>query len=101
MSRTRISLICVDMSQNAFGRAYVLARVLKRSYEVKVVGAQFGSEVWAPMAGLLEAADIEVHSIPTALFPRFFGSAVKLWQGVVGGFVYAFKTFPPRFWVGF
>ena len=26
MSKARITLICADMSRNAFGRAYVLAR---------------------------------------------------------------------------
>ena len=98
MSKARITLICADMSRNAFGRAYVLARVLHRSYQVKVVGAQFGRGVWAPMAGLLEAEGIEVRSIPASHHPRFLGAASKLWRAVDDSdLIYALKPYPTSF----
>lgn len=97
MSKARITLICADMSRNGFGRAYVLARVLSRSYEVKVVGAQFGRGVWSPMAGLLEAEGIEVCSIPSARHPRFFGAAAKLREAIDGDVLYPLKPYPTSF----
>src|SRR6188472_4153633 len=97
MTRLRISLICADTARNAFGRAYVLARVLSRSYQVQVVGAQFGSSVWKPMAGMLEAEGIEVCSIPSALYPRFVGRAAKIWQTIHADVVYALKPYPTSF----
>lgn len=97
MSKARIALICADMSRNAFGRAYVLARVLSRSYQVRVVGAQFGRGVWSPMAGLLEAEGIEVCSIPAARHPRFFGAAAKLWRAIDADVLYPLKPYPTSF----
>src|SRR4051794_22016287 len=100
MSNTRISIICPDMSRNVFGRAYVLARVLKRSFPVQVIGPQFGRGVWAPMAGMLEAQGIQVCSIPSSMYPRFLSSAVKLWQGIDAELIYAIKPYPTSFGVG-
>jgi len=85
------------MSRNAFGRAYVLARVLARSYQVQVIGTQFGRGVWPPMAGLLEANGIEVRSIPASPHPRFMGTARKLWQAIDADLVYASKPYPTSF----
>ena len=97
MSRTRICLLCADMSRNAFGRAYVLARVLSRAHDVQVVGAQFGVGVWSPMAGLLEAEGIEVRSIPAFRHPRFLGAATQLWQSIDADVLYALKPYPTSF----
>lgn len=100
MSRLRVCLLCADVSRNAFGRAYVLARVLARDHEVQVVGPQFGASVWPPMAGLLEKHGIRVTAVPSRGYPRFLASARKLWKTIRADLVYALKPYPTSFGLG-
>ncbi|MFQ6100776.1 MAG: glycosyltransferase family 4 protein [Anaerolineae bacterium] len=100
MPRLRICLLCTDVSRNAFGRAYVLARVLARDYEVQVVGPQFGASVWPPMAGLLEKHGIRVTAVPSRGYPRFLASARQLWKAIEADLVYALKPYPTSFGLG-
>ena len=44
----KISILASDLSDNATGRADLLARLLSSRYEVDVVGPQFGKGLWAP-----------------------------------------------------
>ncbi len=53
----RIGVVTHDAAGNALGRALVLAELLDRVGPVHLVG--FGSEIWAPVAGLRD-----VHLIP-------------------------------------
>ncbi len=46
----RISILTPDVSQNCFGRAYLLARILQKHYEVEIVGPAFGRGIWPPLA---------------------------------------------------
>ena len=48
----KISIITPDMSMNALARAYLLARILQRRFEIELIGPIFGSEVWKPLQGL-------------------------------------------------
>jgi glycosyltransferase involved in cell wall biosynthesis len=48
----KISVLTPDLSQNCLGRAYLLARILQRRYEVEIVGCLFGEAVWQPLADL-------------------------------------------------
>src|SRR5207302_6889152 len=47
-SRVKISVLAADLSDNATGRADLLARLLSSRYEVEVVGPRFGADVWMP-----------------------------------------------------
>jgi glycosyltransferase involved in cell wall biosynthesis len=100
MSRLRICLLCADVSRNAFGRAYVLARVLARNYEVQVAGARFGASVWPPMAGLLEAYGIQVIAVPARGYPWFPAAARQLWRAIQADLIYALKPYPTSFGLG-
>ena len=42
----KISVLAFDLSDNATGRADLLARLLAPRYEVDVVGPEFGAGVW-------------------------------------------------------
>jgi glycosyltransferase involved in cell wall biosynthesis len=45
-----ISILCHTLSGNAFGRAWVLAELLRRDFDVHVVAAcRPGDEIWAPV----------------------------------------------------
>ena len=46
----KIAILSPDLSHNCLGRAYLLAKVLERRYEVEVVGPLFGDEIWQPVA---------------------------------------------------
>lgn len=97
MKRLRICLLCADVARNAFGRAYILARVLARDFEVQVVGPQFGSSVWRPMVGLLEKHGIAVTAVPARGYPRYFQAARQIWQSIQADVLYALKPFPTSF----
>ena len=44
----KISVLAADLSDNATGRADLLARLLSARYEVEVIGPRFGADVWMP-----------------------------------------------------
>jgi len=46
----KISILTPDLSHNCLGRAYLLAKILQRHYEVEIVGPVFGDEIWKPLA---------------------------------------------------
>ena len=42
----KISILTPDLSHNCLGRAYLLAKILQRRYEVEIVGPMFGEGIW-------------------------------------------------------
>jgi glycosyltransferase involved in cell wall biosynthesis len=46
----KIAVLSPDLSNNCLGRAYLLAKVLQRRYDVEVVGPLFGNGLWQPVA---------------------------------------------------
>jgi glycosyltransferase involved in cell wall biosynthesis len=46
----KISIITPDLSHNCLGRAYLLAKILQKNYEVEIIGPIFGEEIWTPVA---------------------------------------------------
>jgi len=46
----KISILVPDLSNNCVGRAYILAKVLQRKYDVEIVGPVFGRGIWEPVA---------------------------------------------------
>lgn len=40
------------MSNNCFGRAWLLAKVLQRHYDIEVIGPAFGDGIWKPLANV-------------------------------------------------
>ena len=47
----KISILSPDLSNNCLGRAYLLAKILQRRYEVEIVGPIFGDGIWQQVAG--------------------------------------------------
>ena len=45
----KISILTPDLSHNCLGRAYVLAKVLQRNYEVEIAGPLLGEGIWSPV----------------------------------------------------
>lgn len=44
-----VSVVSPNLSHNCLGRAYVLAQLLERNYDVEIVGPQFQNDIWEPI----------------------------------------------------
>jgi glycosyltransferase involved in cell wall biosynthesis len=91
----KISVISHDLSHNALGRAYILTKVLKRQYDVELIGPINESGIWKP----LSAEKIEYKSVPNRLYPGFISSIKDMMKLISGNVIYAIKTQPASFGV--
>jgi glycosyltransferase involved in cell wall biosynthesis len=85
----RISILTPDVSLNCLGRAYLLARVLQRRYEVEIVGPAFQDRVWEPLAGQDEVKLRIVPGYP--LFHRSISQMRAIRSATTGDILYASK----------
>ncbi len=92
----KISVLCFDCSDNATGRAYLLARLLRPEYEVEVVGPCFDGEIWAPV----NDGSVKFRTLPGSRYPRFLGTLPALARLADGDLLYASKPRPSSFGVG-
>ncbi len=91
----KVSIVSFDLSDNATGRAELLARLLAPRYEVDVVGPRFGDGVWSPLAG----SDIAHRALPARRYPGFLTDARALLRLVDGDVIYASKPRPTSYGV--
>ena len=93
----KISILTSDLSNNCLGRAYLLAKVLQRHYEVEIVGPIFGDGIWKPVA--------DDKSI-TYKFVKICGRLKPYWQIIElikmmnGDVIYALKPLFASFGIG-
>jgi len=83
----KISILCFDLASNAAARAFLLAKLLEPLANVEVVGPQYGSAVWDPIA----SEGIPWRAVPGRKFPRFGASLSTLFRMADGDLVYASK----------
>ena len=82
-----------DVGHNPFGRAHLLADLLRDRFDVELWGAQFeryGSDVWLPMRD----TDIPVRRYAGAEFPEFFETMEDAARRIDADAIYVSK---PRF----
>ena len=91
-----VSVLAFDLSDNATGRADLLARLLAPRYHVHVVGPRFGPELWAPA----RETKIEHREIEGARYPRFAARLGALARLADGDILYASKLRATSFGVG-
>jgi len=93
----RISVLTPDLSHNCLGRAYLLAKILQRRYEVEIVGPIFGNGIWKPVA-----SDKSI----TYKFVKIEGKFKPYWQirklaeKIDGDVIYASKPLFTSFGIG-
>lgn len=92
----KISVLCFDLSDNAAGRADLLARLLAPRYEVEVVGPRFGPAVWAP----IRSGPVVYKSLPGFRYPRFVAALPALLRLADGELLYASKPRPTSYGLG-
>jgi len=85
----KISILTPDISHNCLGRAYLLAKVLQRRYEVEIVGPAFQNKVWEPLAGQDE---VKLRIVPGYLaFYKSVSHMIAIRKNITGDVIYASK----------
>lgn len=93
----KISILAPDLSHNCLGRAYLLAKILQRHYEVEVIGPVFGDGIWEPVA--------DDKSV-IYKFVKIYGKFKPYWQiknlikTIEGDVIYASKPLFSSFGIG-
>ncbi len=83
----KISVLCFDLSDNAVGRADLLARLVAPLGEVEVVGPRSGPGIWAPVA----TEGIRYVGVPARRLPGFANTMRALVERADGDILYASK----------
>lgn len=93
----KISILSPDLSNNCLGRAYLLAKILKRRYQVEIVGPIFGEGIWGPVAN-----DKSIKYKSVKLSGRFkpYWQISELIKHIDGDVIYASKPLFTSFGIG-
>jgi glycosyltransferase involved in cell wall biosynthesis len=93
----KVTVLGFDLSDNATGRADLLARLLAPRYEVSVVGPRLGPDVWRPARG----GDVEHRAVPAARrYPGFVRAVPDLLALADGDVIVASKPRPTSYGIG-
>ena len=90
-SKTKITVIAWDLGHNPLGRTYLLADILRRDYEVELIGAnfpRFGDKLWEP---LRHCSRVTIKSFPGANFPDHFRRMEAVADQIDGDILYVSK----------
>jgi glycosyltransferase involved in cell wall biosynthesis len=91
----KISILTPDFSNNCFGRAWLLAKILQKPYDVELIGPAFGPNIWEP---LRNACNFETKILKGNLNGHF--EFKKMLHLVSGDVIYASKPLLASFGVG-
>jgi glycosyltransferase involved in cell wall biosynthesis len=92
----KVSVLAFDLSDNATGRADLLARLLAPRYEVEVVGPQFGPELWRPVQG----GAVAHRAVRAGRYPGVAARLSALLRLVDGDVILASKPRPTSYGLG-
>lgn len=92
----KVSVLAFDLSDNATGRADLLARLLAPRYEVEVVGPQFGPELWRPVRG----GAVAHRAVRAGRYPGVAARLSALLGLVDGDVILASKPRPTSYGLG-
>ena len=93
----KISVLTPDLSHNCLGRAYLLAKILQRHYEVEIVGPVFGDEIWEPVAN---DKSITYKSVKICGMFKPYWQIKELIKKIEGDVIYTSKPLFTSFGVG-
>jgi glycosyltransferase involved in cell wall biosynthesis len=93
----KISILSPDLSHNCLGRAYLLAKILQRRYEVEIVGPLFGDGIWEPLAKL---GDMEYKFVKLEGRFKPHWQLKRLLKEITGDVIYASKPLFTSFGIG-
>jgi glycosyltransferase involved in cell wall biosynthesis len=86
-----------DLSQNNLIRAYTLAKIVQKRYEVEIVGPIFGDGIWKPFRKLTDV-EYKFVKVKGELFPYL--KLQELARKISGDIIYASKPLFTSFLIG-
>lgn len=89
----KVSIVAFDLSDNATGRADLLARLLSPRYQIDVVGPRFGPEIWRPA----REGVIGYRALAAPRYPGFAARVPALLDLIDGDLIYASKLRPTSY----
>jgi len=92
----KISVLCFDLSSNAFGRAWLLAQALSGVYDVEIIGTSRRGGTWAPM----DHSKIPVKEFMWDRYPKFSRIKKNILDAIEGDIILASKLMPTSFGIG-
>lgn len=92
----KISVLCFDLSSNAFGRAWLLAQALSGVYDVEIIGTSRRGGTWAPM----DHSKIPVKEFMWDRYPKFSKIKKNILDAIDGDIILASKLMPTSFGIG-
>ncbi len=92
----KISVVAFDLSDNATGRADLLARLLAARWDVEVVGPRFGPSLWKPAEG----GPVKHRTVRAGKYPGFLRRLPALLSLVDGDLIVASKPRPTSYGLG-
>jgi len=93
----KISILTPDLSHNCLGRAYLLAKILQKHYEVEIVGPLFGKGIWEP---LLNDKSIRYQHVRITGKLKPYQQIRQLAKKIDGDVIYASKPLFSSFGMG-
>ena len=85
----RITVMSWDVCRNHFSKAYSVAEVLSRRYDVQLVGFRFFGDIFAPFRD--ESPPFETVCLEAARFPDFYRQMQEAVSRVRGDVIYGVK----------
>jgi glycosyltransferase involved in cell wall biosynthesis len=99
--RPRMLVVCWDMGHNPAGRAYLLADIARRHFDVKLVGPlfkQYGTKLWQPLAG---QTAVEIETFPGGTLAEYLPTILEQVERNPADIVYVSKPRLPSLIFGF
>ena len=97
MLKIKISILTPDLSHNCVGRAYLLAKMLKRRYDVEIIGPLFRDTIWYPLS---QSRDIPFKTIKLQGRIKPYLALKELIKEINGNVIYASKPLFTSFGLG-
>lgn len=94
----KISLLVPNLATNCMGRAHLLAGILKKRYEVELVGPLFEDNLlWKPLSN---STDIEIKSVEAGKAPWAYRNLARIPSLTAGDVLYAVKPLFSSYGIG-
>jgi glycosyltransferase involved in cell wall biosynthesis len=90
----KISILTPDFSNNCFGRAWLLAKLLKTVYDIEVIGPGSTGDIWSPLSA---SCDFDVKMVRK--YPNGKFEFRKMLSLITGDVIYASKPVTASFGV--
>jgi len=91
-SRIKISILSSNLSENCLGRAYILAKILSKRFDVEILGPMIGKGIWVP---LKNDSTIKYTILPLSIINLF-----RIIRKINGDIIYAIKPVMTSFGYG-